>query len=87
MNPPSRLSGFDFESVIRRIGENTIEWRTGRQPAAGFAVAPSKTTERQIPLADFAAEHVSKYVRAFHHLLNLPGMCLGARAKGEPVAV
>ncbi|MCX6972514.1 MAG: hypothetical protein NTV93_20515 [Verrucomicrobia bacterium] len=81
MNSPSRLSASDIEKVICQAGGITIEWRTGHQPVTGFAVAPSKTTERQIPLADFTAEHVSEYIKAFHGLLELPGMCLGARVK------
>jgi len=81
MNTSASLSASYIERVIRQAGGITSEWRTGRQPAAGFAVAPSKTTERQIPLADFSAEHVSQYTRAFHRLLGLPGMCLGARVK------
>lgn len=75
------MTPFDIENVIRRAGGITIDWRTGRQPVAGFAVAPSKTTERQIPLVDFSVEHVSQYIKAFHCLLELPGMCLGARVK------
>jgi len=81
MNTSASLSVSDIERVIRQAGGITIEWRTGGQPVTGFAVAPSKTTERQIPLADFSAEHVSEYIRAFYRLLDLPGMCLGARVK------
>ena len=81
MNPPSHLSASEIENVIRKTEGITIEWRTGRQPAAGFAVAPSKATERPIPLADFSAHYVSRYIRAFNGLLELPGMCLGARVK------
>jgi hypothetical protein len=81
MNPPSHLSASEIENVIRQTGGITIDWRTSRQPSAGFAVAPSKATERRIALTDFSAEHVSEYIRAFHGLLGLPGMCLGARVK------
>ena len=81
MNPPTHHSASDIGRVIRQAGGITIEWRTGRQPVTGFAVAPSKTTECQIRLADFTAEHVSEYIKAFHGLLELPGMCLGARVK------
>ena len=81
MNPPSHLSASEIENFIRQTGGITIDWRTSRQPSDGFAVAPSKGTERQIPLAGFSAEHVSQYTKAFHGLLELPGMCLGARVK------
>ncbi len=81
MNTSASLSASRIANVIRQAGGITIEWRIGRQPVTGFAVAPSKTTERQIPLADFTTEHVSQYIRAFHRLLELPGMCLGARVK------
>jgi hypothetical protein len=81
MNTSAPLSASRIAKVIRQAGGITIDWRTGRQPAAGFAVAPSKATERRIALAGFSAEHVSEYVREFRRLLELPGMCLGARVK------
>jgi hypothetical protein len=81
MNASSRLSASRIAKVIRQAGGITIDWRTGRQPAAGFAVAPSKATEHRVALAGFSAEHVSEYISAFKGLLELPGMCLGARVK------
>jgi len=79
------MTPFEIANVIRQAGGITIEWRTGRQPAAGFAVAPSKTTEHQVPLAEFSAEHVSEYTNLHAGLLNIPGMCFGARVKEEVV--
>jgi len=85
MNPLSQLSASDIANTIRMAGGITIEWLTGRQPTAGFAVAPSKTTEHQVPLAEFSAEHVSEYTNLHAGLLNIPGMCFGARVKEEVV--
>jgi len=79
------MTPFEIANAIRQAGGITIEWRTGRQPTGGFAVAPSKTTEHQVTLAEFSAEHVSKYTNLHAGLLDIPGMCFGARVKEEVV--
>ena len=67
--------------AIRNDGGVTIEWQTGQRPTHGYAVAPSESTERTIPLTKLTPEVLTDYAEAFRALLALPGMCLGARDK------
>lgn len=69
-----------FTAVGRMLesqGGFTIDPGTGHPRKSGYAVAPSKSTERRIPRGEFDEKALRSYIRSQRHLLMHDGAHLG----------
>lgn len=65
-------------SKIKSTGGDSVNLNTGARPTAGYMVAPSKTTEVMVPLADVSRQSIESYINNNAKLLRQPDSHLGA---------